>query len=183
MVNKILGFVNKTLYWIYGTVRIKLDPINYARSLGVNVGENARLIGLNGGTFGSEPYLIKLGNHVTVASRVIFITHDGGVWVFRDCDSKVDVVGPIVVGDNVFIGLGAIILPNVTIGNNVVIGAGSLVTKDIPSNSVAAGSPARVLQSIDEYKEKVYRRTVDLSEMSGNEKKECLVKLFEDKLN
>lgn len=50
---------------------------------------------------------------------------------------------PVVIGDNVWIGGGAIILPGVTIGNNVVIGAGSVVTKDIPSDKVAIGSPCR----------------------------------------
>ena len=55
---------------------------------------------------------------------------------------------PIVVGDNVWIGGGAIICPGVTIGSNVTIGAGSVVTKDIPSNCVAAGNPCRVLRQV-----------------------------------
>ena len=49
-------------------------------------------------------------------------------------------------GDNVWIGGGAIILPGVTIGNNVVIGAGSIVTKDIPDNVIAVGNPCRVIK-------------------------------------
>lgn len=53
---------------------------------------------------------------------------------------------PVTIGDNVWIGGGAIIMPGVTIGNNVVIGAGSIVTKDIPDNSVAYGSPCRVMR-------------------------------------
>lgn len=53
---------------------------------------------------------------------------------------------PVIIGDNVWIGGGAIIMPGVTIGNNVVIGAGSIVTKDIPDNSVAYGSPCRVMR-------------------------------------
>ena len=48
------------------------------------------------------------------------------------------------IGDNVWIGGGAVILPGVTIGNNVVIGAGSVVTKSIPANSIAYGNPCRV---------------------------------------
>ena len=55
---------------------------------------------------------------------------------------------PVKIGDRVWIGAGAIILPGVTIGNNAVIGAGSVVTKDIPENAVAVGSPARVIRSI-----------------------------------
>ena len=53
---------------------------------------------------------------------------------------------PVVVGDNVWIGGGAIQLPGVTIGSNTVIGAGSVVTRDIPANVVAVGSPCRVLR-------------------------------------
>ncbi|MFR3227086.1 MAG: DapH/DapD/GlmU-related protein, partial [Blautia massiliensis (ex Durand et al. 2017)] len=53
---------------------------------------------------------------------------------------------PVIVGNNVWIGGGAILLPGVTIGDNVVIGAGSVVTRDIPANSVACGSPCRVIR-------------------------------------
>lgn len=53
---------------------------------------------------------------------------------------------PVTIGNNVWIGGGAILLPGVTIGDNVVIGAGSVVTKDIPSNSVALGNPCRVVR-------------------------------------
>ena len=53
---------------------------------------------------------------------------------------------PVTIGDNVWIGGGAIILPGVTIGDNVVIGAGSVVTKDIPSNTIAYGNPCRIIR-------------------------------------
>lgn len=53
---------------------------------------------------------------------------------------------PVIIGDNVWIGGGAIIMPGVTIGDNVVIGAGSVVTKDIPSNKIAYGNPCRVMR-------------------------------------
>lgn len=55
---------------------------------------------------------------------------------------------PVTIGDNVWIGGSATILPGVTIGDNVVIGAGSVVTKDIPSDSLACGNPARVIRVI-----------------------------------
>lgn len=56
---------------------------------------------------------------------------------------------PVTIGDNVWIGGSVTILPGVTIGDNVVIGAGSVVTRDIPSHTVAAGNPARVIKRLD----------------------------------
>ena len=61
------------------------------------------------------------------------------------------------IGRNVWIGASCIVLPGVTIGDNTVIGAGSLVTKDIPANVVAYGSPCKVVRPITEEDEKFYR--------------------------
>ncbi|MGB0880550.1 MAG: DapH/DapD/GlmU-related protein [Polaribacter sp.] len=58
---------------------------------------------------------------------------------------------PIVIGNNVWIGANATILPEVTIGNNVTIGANSVVTKDIPDNSVAVGNPCKVIKEKEKY--------------------------------
>ena len=62
----------------------------------------------------------------------------------HDCKTQ---TAPVIMGNNVWIGGGAIILPGVTIGDNVVIGAGSIVTKDIPDNVIAAGNPCRVIRA------------------------------------
>ena len=62
---------------------------------------------------------------------------------FEFCKTR---TAPVTIGDNVWIGGGAIILPGVTIGDNVVIGAGSVVTKDIPDNVIAVGNPCRVIK-------------------------------------
>jgi maltose O-acetyltransferase len=61
---------------------------------------------------------------------------------------KLEAAEPIVIGDNVWLGGGAIVLAGVTIGDNSVIGAGAVVTRDIPANVVAVGNPARVVRSI-----------------------------------
>lgn len=130
--------------------------------------------------FGSEPYLIELGNNVKVSSDVQFIPHDGGVHVLRNLGylRNADKFGRIIVGDNVFIGLGSIIMPSVSIGNNVIIGAGSIVTKDIPDNSVACGVPAKVICTIEDY----YRKNITLidntKDLSAKEKKEYLIKKY-----
>ena len=63
---------------------------------------------------------------------------------------------PIHIGNNVWIGAGAVLLPGITVGDNTVIGAGSIVTKDIPANVVAVGNPCRVLRPIDERDRQVY---------------------------
>ena len=69
-------------------------------------------------------------------------------------------IGCIEIGDNVFIGSNTTVLYNVKIGSNVIIGAGSLVNKDIPDNSVAVGTPARVIGSFDDFVEK--RRVAEM---------------------
>ena len=65
-----------------------------------------------------------------------------------------DVIQPIRVGNNVFVGANSVLLPGVQIGDNVVIGAGSVVAKDIPSNSIAVGNPCRVIKAKDPYVER-----------------------------
>lgn len=134
---------------------LRRDPVQYARWLGVRVGDDRRFIGVSSATFGSEPYLVSIGDHVTITAGVRFVTHGGGVWVFRERYPDIDVIKPISVGRNVFIGLNSIILPGVTIGRDCVVGAGSVVTRDAPSGVVVAGCPARVIKSVDEYEDSV----------------------------
>lgn len=130
-------------------------PTKYAKRLGVNIGINNRISSCKHGMFGSEPYLITIGNNCLFSGDIKFITHDGSLHVFRDEIPKAFIYKPIKVGNNVFIGLRTIIMQGVTIGDNVIIGAGSVVNKDIPDNSVAVGVPARVIKSTIEYKEKM----------------------------
>lgn len=74
---------------------------------------------------------------------------------------------PIHIGENCWLGAGVIVVPGVTIGDNVVIGAGSVVTKDIPSNSVAMGTPCRVVRQINNHDKEYYfkDKKIDWSEM------------------
>ncbi|MFN8486160.1 MAG: acyltransferase [Caldilineaceae bacterium] len=154
------------------------DPVQYARALGVQVGENCRLLGIDEVTFGSEPYLVKLGDHVTVTGGVRFITHDGGVWVFREAHPDIDCVAPIVVGNNVFLGMNVLILPGVTIGDNCVIGAGAVVTRSIPANTVAVGVPARPLKTVDEYWAQIQGKVSDIRMLNKAQKRALLEKLW-----
>lgn len=95
----------------------------------------------------SHCWLINIGDDVTLAPRVHILAHDAST----KNDLGYTRIGLVNIGHNVFVGASTTILPGVTIGDNVVIGAGSVVSKDIPSNSVAVGSPAKVLCSYDEY--------------------------------
>lgn len=148
----------------------------YARLVGVHLGQGCCLYSTN---FGSEPYMIAIGNHVTVTEGVRFITHDGGLRVFRHEYPSADYIRPIIVYDNCFIGVNTIILPGVTIGPNAVIGAGSVVSHSIPANCIAAGSPARVISTLEEY-----RRHIDkdlfIHHMNKAQKKAFLLNYFGD---
>jgi len=95
----------------------------------------------------SHCWLIEIGNNVTMAPRVHILCHDASTKQFLGYTK----IGRVTIGDNVFIGADTVVLPGVTIGNNVIIGANSTVTHDVPDGSVVAGSPAKILCSLDEY--------------------------------
>lgn len=130
----------------------------YRKYLGVSIGKNIRFTGKP--SWGSEPYLVEIGDNVTITQNVSFQTHDGGVGIFRKEFPGINVFGKIKVGNNVFIGADSMIMYGVTIGDNVVIGARSVVTRDIPSNSLVVGSPARVIKTINEYKASSLKKAI-----------------------
>lgn len=127
----------------------------YFRRQGAQVGEGCSIIPTS---LGTEPYLVKIGNHVTIASNVKFITHDGGAWLFRNEIPDLQVFGPIIIDDNCVIGENALLLPNIRIGPNSIIAAGSVVISDIPPDCIAIGVPARPLGSVQKYREKCLAR-------------------------
>lgn len=98
----------------------------------------------------SHAWLIKIGNRVTIAPRTHILAHDASTKYILGYT----LIGKVIIGDDVFIGAGSIVLPNVTIGNKVIVGAGSVVKHSIPDNSVAVGNPAKVICTYDEYKRK-----------------------------
>ncbi|WP_278103647.1 acyltransferase [Microbacterium proteolyticum] len=124
----------------------------YARKRGVTIGEGCRILS---DVVTTEPWLITIGDRVTISSDVRLITHDGSGWLVSDERGRRYRYAPISIGSEVFIGAGVTILPGVRIGDRVVVGAGSVVTRDIPSDTVAAGVPARPIGSFDQFVAKV----------------------------
>jgi maltose O-acetyltransferase len=95
-------------------------------------------------------WLVEIGNNVVFGPRVHILAHDAST----GRHFKYTKIARVRIGDNVFIGASAIVLPGVTIGDNVIVGAGSVISKDIPSNVVVAGNPAKIIRTISEYKNK-----------------------------
>lgn len=153
------------------------SPEKYARYLGVKVGVDCSIATKY---FGSEPYLVEIGDHVQITSDVRFFTHGGG-WVFRNKYPDFDSFGKIKIGNNVYIGNCAMIMPGVTVGNNVVIGAGSIVTKSIADNTIVAGNPARRIGEINELENRLIPFNINSKSLNYKEKKNLLLSLENSK--
>jgi acetyltransferase-like isoleucine patch superfamily enzyme len=121
-----------------------------------SIGEN---VAVNSDVVITDPEYVRIGNNVLLSSCTL-VGHNGAVSVLnRAYNLKLDDVGKIDIKDNVFIGIGAIILPGVTIGPNAIVGAGAVVTKDVPPGSIVGGVPARVIGDVDSYVKKLKERT------------------------
>lgn len=124
--------------------------------MGMKVGQNFSR--LNGVILDpSHCWLIGIGDNVTMAPRVHILSHDASTKQFLGYTK----IGRVTIGDNVFIGAESVVLPGVTIGSNVIIGANSTVTHDIPDGMVVAGSPAKIICTLEEYLNKEKKRMQD----------------------
>ena len=199
--NKISRIIKRVIQKINRTSELSkynnFTIAEYFRKQGAQVGESCSIYPTS---LGTEPYLVKIGNHVTIATGVEFITHDGGSWLFREEFRDCQVFGPIIIGDNCVIGQNALLLPNITIGSGSIVGAGSVVISDVPPNTIVMGVPARPFGSVEKYKEKCLQRWAEQqppdyfvesgrswwsSDHYGTNReklKEHLIKLFSDKL-
>ena len=133
--------LSKKVKQIAGTYKETIDEL---RARGVKIGKNVDI--LNSNIDGDYGFLISIGNNVTITNATL-LTHDASTKKFLG-KSK---IGRIDIGDNVFIGLGAIILPNTKIGNNVIIGAGGVVSGVVEDDSVMVGNPAQKICTCEEY--------------------------------
>ena len=115
----------------------------YLKATGVEIGEGT-MISLRA-KLDSRRGKIIIGRGCHITYGCILLSHDGSA---KQREQGNTGLGKVVIGDNVFVGVNSVILPDVVIGDNTVIGAGSVVTRDMPANVVAAGNPARVLKQI-----------------------------------
>lgn len=156
------------------------SPERFVRQLGVELRGSIRFYGVNRGMFGSEPWLLSFGDNVYVTAHCQFVTHDGGVLILRKEHPTLEWTAPIYVGDDVYFGVRSVVLPGVTIGSRVIVGAGSVVTKDVPDNSVVAGSPARVVCTVDEYLDRMLAKSLGIGHLSAADKDEKLREIYRE---
>lgn len=150
-------------YW-----RFLVSPIDYARHIGVFVGENSFIATRK---WSSEPYLITIGNNVQITSGVAIHTQD------------FDVFGKVQIEDWAYIGAYSQIMPGVTIGEGAIVAAGSVVTKSVPPRTVVGGNPARYICTVDEYIQKNLEFNLQIhgKNLSLKEKRKFLLTLPEEK--
>lgn len=174
MIKKLISKYRKIKY--SSEVYAKTYAIDDSIKKGVKVGKNCRFYSTN---FSTEPYLIEIGDHVTITDGVKFITHDGAAWVLRGLKKEyenVNILGKIKIGNNVFIGFNSLILPGVEIGDNTVIAAGSVVTKSFKGNVVIGGVPAKVIKDLDTYIEINKKYLVNTKQFNSTEKKNYILR-------
>lgn len=157
---------------------IKTNSEKYAKKIGVNILGKVYFYDLKIGDFGSEPWMITIGDNVHITSGCKFITHDGGTLILRRFQKNLELTFPIVIHDNVYLGVNTIVLPGVTIGENSIIGAGSIVTKDVPKNSVYAGVPAKFIKTTNEYLEQIKLKSLGIGHLSAKEKANKLKEIY-----
>lgn len=135
----------------------------------------------------ADPKFIRIHNNVAIAADVTFINHDTLYLMLRNLDKRqaFEHTDCIEIMDNVFIGLGATILPGVTIGPNAVVAAGAVVTKDVPPGTVVGGCPARVIGDFDRLAQKRLKEAVELRKsglsMRGDDRAAYAWKLWDEK--
>ena len=136
--------------------------------------------------FPMDPKLLKIHNNVVIAANVYFVTHDAirHMLIPKNNIDYQMYLGPIEIMDNVFIGLGSIIMPNVRIGKNVIIAAGSVVNCDVPDNCIYGGVPAKKIGDFadlekkrenysEKYKNLSYQKLIEIK-WKEFEKERCI---------
>ena len=179
IIKRVIRKIKKIWYDVSGNddafIQIRIDQF---REAGGKCGENFKFYCDMPG----EPYFVEIGDDVTIAAGTALLTHDNSV-IKCDLDAT-DYYGKIIIGDRCFIGVKSILLPGVTLGERTIVGAGSVVTKSFPQgNIVIAGNPAKVICSVEEFRQKKKDLCVNLDKDNLRAKKrEYLTSLPENML-
>lgn len=157
--------IKNKLVKLYFTKIKHFDGSDYTiyrmRKAGMKVGDRCRIF--SDLTWNREPYLITIGDNVTISGGVELCTHDNSV--IKLIPGKTDIVGEIKIGNNCFIGMHSIIMYGVTLGDGCIVGAGSVVTHSFPANTVLAGNPARAITTSDKLAEKYRDKAINFREI------------------
>lgn len=155
-----------------------LYPVSYAKSIGVKLNGFVTIYGSSYSMFSSEPYLVTLGDNVYISVDAKFLCHDGATLPFRKDCPDLELAGEVVVGNNVFIGMGALILPNVKIGSNCIVGARAVVTKSVPDGSIVAGNPAKFIGHTKDFLDRAKERSLRIGHLKGIDKVKAYKRIF-----
>lgn len=173
--NTLIFYTCKILSKIFGHKLI----INYYRKLGMSIGENSHIFSR---LVSSEPFLISIGNNVTISVGVSLLTHDASIGPIAGRNVFSDIVGPISIGNNCFIGANTIILPGVSIPDNSIVAAGSVVTKTITSPSdvanegiIIGGNPATYICQTTDFINKRQSNFLKLHGLSISNRKDIIL--------
>lgn len=176
--NKLVFNVYRLLSKFLGNKMI----VRYYRHLGMSVGQNTHIFSR---LISSEPFLISIGSNVTISIGVTLLTHDASIGPIVGRNVFSDIVGPINIGDNCFIGANSIILPGVSIPDGSIVAAGSVVTKTIispstntqPNNKgiIIGGNPARYICDTEVFVDKRKSNFLKLHGLPIAERKQVIL--------
>lgn len=164
--------------------------IQYYRKLGMTIGEDTHIFSR---LISSEPFLISIGKNVTISTGVSLLTHDASVGAIVGRHVYSDIVGPITIGNNCFIGANSIILPGVRIPDNSIIAAGSVVTKTVVNHLtnnapqdegiIIGGNPAVYICKTNDFLKKRKNNFLKLHGLSLTDRKNIIMNNKEKWIN
>ena len=153
------------------------SPEAYLRHFGAHIGKHCLISSKN---FGTEPYLITIGDNVQITHGVSIHCHGGGN-IMRRTIPDFDAFGKVIIQDWAYIGAYSQIMPGVTIGEGAIVAAGSIVTKSVLPYTIVGGNPARTIGKTEDYIERNAQYNVHTKGMTYEQKKKYLLELSNDK--